>query len=55
MSIFYVVMTLARHPPIVETFKNTDYDIVSHVWHCIHYQKMKPASEKQHIQLAPLF
>ncbi|BAH83363.1 allantoinase PuuE [Candidatus Ishikawella capsulata] len=52
LTIFGVAMALARNRDIVDAIKEAKYDVVSHGWRWINYQKVDVVTEKQHIDQA---
>ena len=52
VTIFGVGMALERNQEVCDVIKESDYEIASHGWRWIDYQKIPKATEKKHIQLA---
>ncbi|MBW5827214.1 allantoinase PuuE [Yersinia kristensenii] len=52
LTVFGVVMALARNPLIVEAIKAADYDVVCHGWRWLHYQHIDEHTELMHMQQA---
>ena len=51
-TIFGVGMALERNLDICDTIKNSNYEVASHGWRWIDYQKIPKTTEKKHMQLA---
>ena len=52
VTIFGVAMALERNPEVCEAIKNGDYEVASHGWRWIDYQKVKKNVEKKDMKLA---
>ena len=52
ITIFGVAMALERNPEVCEAIKNGDYEVASHGWRWIDYQKVKKNVEKKDMKLA---
>ena len=52
VTIFGVAMALERNPEVCEAIKNGDYEVASHGWKWIDYQKVKKNVEKKDMKLA---
>ena len=52
ITIFGVGMALERNKDVCDAIKKADYEIASHGWRWIDYQKIPKATEKKHMQLA---
>ena len=52
VTIFGVAMALERNPEVCEAIKNGDYEVASHGWRWIDYQKVKKNIEKKDMKLA---
>ena len=52
VTIFGVAMALERNPEVCEAIKNGDYEVASHGWRWIDYQKVKKNAEKKDMKLA---
>ena len=52
VTIFGVAMALERNPEVCEAIKNGDYEVASHGWRWIDYQKVKKSVEKKDMKLA---
>ena len=52
VTIFGVGMALERNQEVCNAIKESDYEIASHGWRWIDYQKIPKATEKKHIKLA---
>ena len=52
ITIFGVGMALERNNDICDAIKQANYEVASHGWRWIDYQKIPKATEKKHMQLA---
>jgi len=52
ITIFGVGMALERNKDVCDAIKESDYEVASHGWRWIDYQKISRATEKKHMQLA---
>ena len=52
ITIFGVGMALERNKDVCDAIKKADYEIASHGWRWIDYQKISKATEKKHMQLS---
>ena len=52
ITIFGVGMALERNQDVCNAMKEANYEIASHGWRWIDYQKIPKATEKKHMQLA---
>jgi len=52
VTIFGVAMALEKNPEVCEAIKNGDYEVASHGWRWIDYQKVKKNVEKKDMKLA---
>jgi len=52
ITIFGVGMALERNKDVCDAIKKADYEIASHGWRWIDYQKIPKATEKKHMQLS---
>ena len=52
VTIFGVAMALERNPEVCEAIKNGDYEVASHGWRWIDYQKVKKNVEQKDMKLA---
>ena len=52
ITIFGVGMALERNKDVCNAIKESNYEIASHGWRWIDYQKIPKATEKKHMQLA---
>ena len=52
VTIFGVAMALERNPEVCEAIKNGGYEVASHGWRWIDYQKVKKNVEKKDMKLA---
>ena len=52
ITIFGVGMALEKNPEICKAIKEANYEVASHGWRWIDYQKIKKSEEKKHMKLA---
>ena len=52
LTIFGVGMALERNQEVCDVIKESDYEVASHGWRWIDYQKIPKTTEKKHIKLA---
>jgi putative urate catabolism protein len=52
ITIFGVGMALEKNPEICKAIKDANYEVASHGWRWIDYQKIKKSEEKKHMKLA---
>jgi len=52
ITIFGVGMALERNQKVCDAIKECDYEVASHGWRWIDYQKVPRSTEKKHMQLA---
>ena len=52
ITVFGVGMALERNKDVCDAIKESDYEVASHGWRWIDYQKIPKATEKKHMQLA---
>ena len=52
ITIFGVGMALEKNPEVCQAIKNSNYEVASHGWRWIDYQKIKKSVEKKHMKLA---
>jgi allantoinase len=52
ITIFGVGMALEKNLEICQAIKESDYEVASHGWRWINYQKISRSTEKKHMQLA---
>jgi len=52
ITIFGVGMALEKNKDVCDAIKESDYEVASHGWRWIDYQKIPKATEKKHMQLA---
>jgi allantoinase len=48
-TVFAVGMALERNPAVCHALKETDWEVASHGYRWIDYQKIDPETEKEHI------
>ena len=52
LTIFGVGMALERNQKVCNAIKESDYEVASHGWRWIDYQKVSRSTEKKHMQMA---
>jgi allantoinase len=52
ITIFGVGMALEKNPEVCQAIKDSNYEVASHGWRWIDYQKIKKSIEKKHMKLA---
>jgi len=52
ITIFGVGMALERNQKVCDAIKECDYEVASHGWRWIDYQKVSRSTEKKHMQMA---
>ncbi len=52
ITIFGVGMALERNEDVCKAIKESNYEIASHGWRWIDYQKISKSTEKKHMQLS---